>query len=215
MVEQALGIITPIDRETETLCDFIVSHSVDRTELNDLGRLVASGLSLRVEFGLQISPAADQLIMEHVSKSLYYASEFKKLSIPDGVAFLDIDDPTGVPDNNVEDGTYVAAENIVNRKFPGGLVNYSPYYFEHAVVRAIKNGESLLAIGLLARLSSHEIAHLAQRRDSAAQYARDTAIVGKEGLIAWSKTQSERDAIVFEGKFEDAYLLALARNPLI
>jgi hypothetical protein len=214
------GAKFPIDPELEAMRAFILSHQVDEAELHDVGRIVASNVSLRAR-GLKILTPTEQMIVEHIAKSLYYSSKYLNLPMPDGVGFIEGEE--GIPNR---DGDYTRAENIVNDDHPAGLINYSLYYLTQ-VARCFEGlvgiAEPTFPVRSLATLSSHEVFHTWQRENSTREYKRDMAIsiiFKKRGNIrtwsrAWNKTPTERGAIAFEEKFGIAYIQALARNPLI
>lgn len=180
MIEQVAEFLLG-DTEIDSIRDFILSYRVDETELNDAQRIVAASISLRsinlrsMRHRFEVCTGTEQIIVEHLARALYYAAKYQSLPIPDKVEF--IQGKRGVPDRNINHGAYALAENTVTPKCPNGLISYSAYYLKTEVVDFLEgfagDFDPSDSIQLLAGLSSHEMRHMAQRRDSPLEFDRE------------------------------------------
>jgi hypothetical protein len=224
MVERREGrLVRPTIKSVER---FILMCPMDRVELLDLERTVAANIGLRAEHGLDVLTLSEQVIVEHIAKSIYFAAKYLGQPLPDRVGF--IEGQRGVPNMDIDDGCYTVAEgNRPADDRPGspGSINFSPHFLKTKIHKTIETDLNWrrgrfyhvdsYSTRKLAELSWHEIYHFYQEENDSVAFIRDLDILENDGRLAWMNTPTEQGARRFEHAFANGYVDALLSNSLI
>jgi hypothetical protein len=198
--------------EVTALSDFVLMHEIDGARLDQVRSMVGEGLGLSGKGSLDVHPNTSRLMLDNISKGLYLSCMYVDIELPDAIGF--VTGERGVPDATIENGCYITAEVILEKKgYPNGLINFSRFFLEHEVAGRIEGRRGRIdligGLHLMADASSHEPRHIRQSIDSIDNYTRDVRILHRRGIRAWMKTPTEREAVAFANQFADTYLESL------